>query len=421
MPGGLNDELQYAAPSLYVCGRHLVPHPLFCSGATRPAEIDGLLRIAHPLGVVATEVSGPCLATLARLSYQGYAIFVDSGAYGLQQKASSTGGSSGALDFDEVFKVYELLVRNASSTGPASHLWLVMPDVVGNQRATLALLTRYLPRIKPLLASGAELIVPLQAGGPDARPLPDAVEEIFRLLGSRNVRLGIPSANAWAVKALPNELLAKVEHTRFHILGMATMGPAFSARVSALAQQNENIDVSADAVLFRKDTATLAQLSEQYRPWIEASTSTTDYVDDTEALGGMWLNGAGLSERQVRDVAHLMQCEEKLLVKAWRQAQEGDAEQWTALLEAGPEAWLHECFGAMLRQQVPNLQRRRARATALADLLTRVHGTGEIASEKRRHVRPRGGPRSRMLPPSLIDGVPHARPVKRTRASLAVP
>lgn len=406
MPDYLNQELQYHLPSLLVSGQRLVPHPIFCSGATRPAEIDGLLRIAHPLGVVATEASGPCLATLAKLSYQGYPIFVDSGAYGLQQKASTSGAPADALDFDEVFRVYELLVRNASSARPANHLWLVMPDVVGNQRATVAVLARYLHRIKPLLAAGAELIVPLQAGGPDALPLSEAVEELFQLVGCRQIRLGIPSANARALKALPNELLAQVVHTRFHILGMATMGPAFSARVSSLAQQNDNIDVSADAVLFRKDTATLAQLSEQYRPWIEASTSLSDYVDDTEALGEMWLTGAGLGERQVRDIARILQFEERSLLKAWRNAQDGDTEQWTELLAACPEPWLHACFDSALRQRVPNLQRRRARATALADLLTRVHGTGDIASEKRRHVRHRGASRLQDAKPALMDPCP---------------
>jgi hypothetical protein len=372
----------------------------------------------HPLGVVATEASGPCLATLAKLSYQGYPIFVDSGAYGLQQKALSSGAPAESLDFDEVFRVYELLVRNASSTRPASHLWLVMPDVVGNQRATLAVLTRYLPRIKSLLAAGAEVIVPLQVGGSDALPLPEAVEELFRLVDDRRIRLGIPSANARALKALSNELLTQVAHTRFHILGMATISPAFSARISSLAQQNGHIDVSADAVLFRKDTATLAQLSEQYRPWIEASTNLTDYVDDTEALGEMWLTGAGLGERQVRELARIFKCGERCLLKAWRQAQDGDSEQWAALLADCPEPWLHEYFDEVLRQRVPNLKSRRARATALADLLTRVHGTGDIASEKRRHVR--GRPAITRFQAGLNDTDAKFRPKPEARAPRAV-
>lgn len=411
-----NQDLQYIPPRLYVHGQHVVPHPLFCSGATRPAEIDGLLSIAHPIGVVATEASGPCLVTLAQLSYKGYPIFVDSGAYGLQQKASSIGTPGQDLDFEKVFRVYELLVRNASSARPANHLWFVMPDVVGNQRATLAVLTRYRQRIKCLLAAGAELIVPLQAGGKDALPLPAAVDELFELLGSRRVRLGIPSANARALKALPNEQLAQVRHDRFHILGMATMGPAFSARVSAIAQQNCGMKVSADAVLFRKDTATLAQLSEQYRPWIEASTVLTDYIDDTEVLGDMWQSGVGLGERQVRDIARMVHCDEKHLLKTWRQAQAGDSDSWTAMLDTCPEPWLHECFNAVLRQRVPNLQRRRARATALADLLTRVHGTGEIASQKRRHVRPQSPPRVQSSVPGALAAGLLLRPTKKTRA-----
>lgn len=383
-------------------GMIVEPHPLFCSGASRPAEIDGLVSIAHPLGVVATEASAPCLGTLAKLSYQGYPLFVDSGAYGLQQKAATTGGGAQALNFDEVFARYELLLRNARSDRPARHLYLVMPDVVGNQRATLALLTRYRPRIESLLAAGVEVIVPLQAGGDGALPLVAAVEELFALLGTR-IRLGIPSANAHALKALPNEMLTHLRHAQFHILGMATIGEAFTTRLSALTHGNPMANVSCDAVLFRKDTATLSQLTERYRPWIEMSTSLRDYVDDTEALGDMWRAGDGLTERQVRSVARVLGQDEAAMARAWRSAQQGDASDWETLLESCPEPWLHACFGEVLQQQVPKLQSRQARATALADLLVKVQGTGEIASLRRRHVTPR--PRTRQAPrrrPALV-------------------
>jgi cytochrome c553 len=382
-------------------GAVVVPHPLFCSGASRPAEIDGLVSIAHPLGVVATEASAPCLGTLAQLSYQGYPLFVDSGAYGLQQAAVNAGGNAQDLDFDEVFDCYEMLVRNARPGQPAQHLYLVMPDVVGNQRATVALLNRYAPRIAPLLAAGVEVIVPLQAGGEGALSLQAAVEELLALLGPR-IRLGIPSANARALKALPNAMLAQVRHDRFHILGMATMGKAFAARVAALAQEKAVIDVSCDAVLFRKDTATLSQLTQQYRPWIEATTALQDYVDDTEAIGAMWLTGDGLTERQVRAIARLLGQPEAAMANAWRNAQKGDAVRWGEMLEACPEPWLHACFDDALRQQVPKLQSRQARATALADLLVKVQGTGEIASLRRRHVQPRPRSRQKISGPAIV-------------------
>lgn len=119
----------------------------FASGSNRVGEIRGLGELGHDIGTVAGELNAEALEELELLAGTDVQIFVDSGAF------------SGTPDWDKVLGLY---IRLAKVLG--NQLWVVAPDVVGDQEATLELLERFHQDLFDLNMLGARVIVPLQKG-----------------------------------------------------------------------------------------------------------------------------------------------------------------------------------------------------------------------------------------------------------------
>lgn len=203
----------------------------FRSGMSAKSDLLGAMAAGIPVGVVAglLTTAQTCLA-IPRYLDEGGVAFIDSGAFNAYV-------SKVTMDWDDILRRYELI---ASLTQHPERLLVVAPDVVGDQAASLELLRTWSPRLRPLLASGCQLIVPLQRGSLSAQ---DVLDEAASILGTRSFVAGIPSNRA----ALSIEDCRSLRHRAFHILGQVQMTPEQVARIDALRSANPDAFISADA------------------------------------------------------------------------------------------------------------------------------------------------------------------------------
>ena len=213
-----------AAPSLKLA---------FRSGMSRDKDFTAAAAAGVPIGVVAGE-----LTTLLKLrgipNYlrQGGSVFVDSGAF---QELSS----GEAPDFDQVLRAYECMA-DLYNVQQNERLYLVSPDKVGDQLATLDRLTQYANRVRNLIELGCQIIVPLQRG---VIPAVEMLARVQAILGTDRFVVGIPSNK----EALSIEECATLKHPAFHILGRVQLDQDQVQRLQALGERNPGVVITADA------------------------------------------------------------------------------------------------------------------------------------------------------------------------------
>lgn len=263
---------------------------IFRSGASAFFDAEGLVRIKSDIGVAATEVPPRTITLLRSYAKEGGKVFVDSGAFGLHTANEKAGGHK-ALDFSKVFEVYDAFLAELPRSA-AQNIALVMPDVIGKQLETLDLLRQHRERVVDYIASGANVIVPIQRG-----PLrqEDNLERVVEILGTRDFRIGIPTK----VKSISNEEIARLRHPRFHILGRASMTPILRQRAYTLIEGNPDADVSCDANMIRKVTAEISYLQRKEIQEGEEAGLAWEIYDETELIYSVYNEANWMTRRQV--------------------------------------------------------------------------------------------------------------------------
>ena len=130
---------------------------------------------------------------------------------------------------------------------------MVMPDIVGDQRASLELIRTHARRIAVDVKSSKNIpIIPLQKGELSLR---QAFDEVAAAIGTRDFVVGIPSNEAALSAAELREFLVASRPTALHFLGAAsekTLGPKLDAVNEAMhARPGYEPTVTADANLLR--------------------------------------------------------------------------------------------------------------------------------------------------------------------------
>lgn len=140
----------------------VTPSAYFASGSNRPAEISALGKVGADIGVAAPELSIAAECELHALRGSDVLVFVDSGAFS-EVKFTDAGVEVVKPITEEKWQeVIDLYTRLASSLG--SQLWVVAPDMVGNQEVTLQRLRRWATDLGKIQGMGARVLVPMQKG-----------------------------------------------------------------------------------------------------------------------------------------------------------------------------------------------------------------------------------------------------------------
>lgn len=235
----------------------------FRSGASAPNHFRGYVLSNVPAGVCLAEV-GPRSATwdmMVSYANRGGKVFVDSGAF-----TAFTRGKP--VDWERVMGLYRRLVEEA----PAACFSMVMPDVVGDQMASLNLLTRYRDTVRDLIEHGQDCLVPVQKGV--LTPY-QAWRTAADILGTDAFAVSVPSNRvAFSLDDLRNLFAGPEKPGRVHLLGIAGDRKRLAELAKVIHTANPRCIVTTDANRIR------AQVGEQ-RPLTKKQVEWARHLDDS--------------------------------------------------------------------------------------------------------------------------------------------
>lgn len=329
----------------------------FRSGASRPADFRGYMAARQPVGITLAEF-GPGSETWALVGMyarQGGQIFIDSGAF----KAFTQGE---AVDWDRVMSRYAELAALAPHG-----MHFVAPDIIGDQGASLSLLSRYREGVRGLIASGHDVLVPIQRG---ARSPYDAWREAVAILGTADFSVAIP-ANKVAFGEADFASLFGGEHKppRAHLLGVAGDKARLGAMVKAIHTRAPRVLVTSDANRLRAkigEGRAIARELPAAREEAAADVWNAGPLDITELVGHVAHMPQWLRPDQVRHLAASMGVTDPGEVARWEAAHQ--SEGLAELLDEADadgrmtEFAVRELFADRVKQAV----RSDARARAIA-------------------------------------------------------
>jgi DNA repair protein RadC len=174
--------------------------------------------------------------------------FIDSGAFSAFRKQIK-GQPVDPIDFDRVLAKYDEILTKIGELNPEERQdyprpRFVMPDVVGDQDASVGLVNRYKNWIATEVRGNlSDPIVPIQKG---PRSLSEVYDEISNILGTRDFIVGVPSQEEAISKADLTEFLKTSQPTKIHFLGAAS-DKKLNPLLALVAQHSPNTEVSADA------------------------------------------------------------------------------------------------------------------------------------------------------------------------------
>jgi hypothetical protein len=219
----------------------------FRSGMTNKSDLRGAMDAGVPVGVVAGSLTlGQKILAIPKYLDKGGKVFVDSGAFGAYQTKSE-------MDWSKVLGIYESICMNCENR---SNLWVVSPDKIGDQDATLELLGIWRKRIVDLIDDGCNVIVPLQCGSIGGAEM---IQKVTDLLGCSNWVAGIPSNK----EAMSIEECGTLNHGAFHILGRVQQDEEQISRIEALLLNNQNAVLTSDANWLRSRLKSVSQFTDQ--------------------------------------------------------------------------------------------------------------------------------------------------------------
>lgn len=222
---------------------------VYRSGVSTATDLRGFMMAKVPVGVCAVHVtanrskvsksplSSSVRSLLVQYINEGAKVFVDSGAVGAFRHKVS-------LDFEsDVFPVYQELLAKVDRP---ENLLLVMPDVLGDQDASLALQERHAATIRGFMCAGAEVMMPVQRGHLTPAQM---FHRQADMLGTLNFAVGVPSIPgsiaAISIEELTNLMTASPKHV--HLLGVAGNAKVFGERYGVIRSHSARAIVSCDA------------------------------------------------------------------------------------------------------------------------------------------------------------------------------
>lgn len=329
---------------------------IYYSGATAYYDALGLSQIGKDIGVVADLLNAQVEHLLRQYVGQGGKVFVDSGAYTRFKEWMNGKASTPEADFNIVLQTYRRLIAGIA-TDKLYGFALVMPDVLKEPVRSLELLQEYREQIRELIDAGVNAIVPLQRGAVCAG---ETAEQVFEILGTRNVTLGIPSA---AAKMTMSDTATIRGHNRFHILGRANGMPLYQ-RAYAILESNPGAYISCDANQFRSSTDEIGEAHHQLIGENEA-----EIEDDTELCYDVLNTGNWMSVPQIKAIASFYGIKDPAVIRSWIRLHKDRNEGLMPVIQSiDPEANLLWAFGltAVFQQYAEKTLSARLRADAIA-------------------------------------------------------
>lgn len=219
-------------------------HIYFASGSSAPADLRGLARWLHPIGVSIPALSAPAILEIERLAGLPVQVFVDTGAFGEVDIINGRPVVVARIS-DAVWKErLAVELRIARALGPMAYC--VAPDCVGDQAETLRRMSLFSAEMRELHSLGARVVVPLQRGALSTASFDAACSDA---LGFDGYVRAIPG-NKDAMPLFELEAFLRTSKpAALHVLGMGPRSPSFPAFCDVLHRLGQGVEVSYDSNL----------------------------------------------------------------------------------------------------------------------------------------------------------------------------
>lgn len=224
----------------------------YFSGVLSPAIWTGYQAAGVPLCVAVTDMGQAALARVVAHAAAGGELLVDSGAYRFRNDPAE-------MPWGWVLHGYREIL--ASSVVQQA---VILPDVVGDQVATLAVLAAHGPSVLALCGGVHTALLPVQRG---PLSLPDFVAAAREVLGCWPGGIAVPSA---AAALDPRELarLGELDEEmprRVHVLGVSRQTKRLMERLVHLREAWPDAEVSRDACEHRAQVGQGRRITEARR------------------------------------------------------------------------------------------------------------------------------------------------------------
>ena len=221
----------------------VTPSAYFASGSNRPADISALSKVGADIGVAAPELSIAGEAHLHTLAGSDVLVFVDSGAFSEVTITDDGIEVTNLISDAQWQQTMELYMRLANSLG--SQVWLVAPDMVGNQTETLIRLSRYRDYLLHCIELGARVLVPIQKGDMSQAEFAVKVDE---KLGSDQWVPALPCKKAATSPEEVREfLMTRPFERHVHLLGLGIRNPKIREYLAPFVDVSRSTTVSLDS------------------------------------------------------------------------------------------------------------------------------------------------------------------------------
>ena len=324
----------------------------FHSGSSAFWDFRGYMLAGVPIGITATALpkNNPdrLIGLVGQHTSQGGFVFCDSGAFG----AFCCGRS---LDFaSEVFPVYDRILR--ACTAP-QNLRFVMPDVVGDPQASMALQMAHVDRIRTWMDASVACIFPLHS--PSDALFLSAIEKVA---DGRKFSIGVPSnLEAWS---LP-ELLAFCERHKPASIHMLGLGQAEKIQMvgQEVAKVSPLTEISCDSCTLIAHAGEGRRLTDRCRTrladaidWVmNDPTADIDVLDLATFVAELLTVPDFLGDSDVLKLAAQFSLDPQSLLTA---SHDEGLSAVLGLIDPD-EQWFHEALCAFVREHiyVPHLER----------------------------------------------------------------
>ncbi|UCG94355.1 MAG: hypothetical protein JSW13_00895, partial [Candidatus Aerophobus sp.] len=285
----------------------------FRSGMTRPADFEGGLRAGEPMAVTVWEtdrktgtrskISSNMLLKIsdALKDNPNTRIFIDSGAFSAFKAQKPLTNE----EWDEFYRVTLML-----SAHRPENVWYAVPDVVGDQTATIKLWKKRRHDIRSDVLRDMNVIAPFQRPKNIKERSPLALWNYIRsasMFDTNDIIVGIPSAvEALSPKDLKTLLQLPLEQRpkKFHLLGMGPTSRRYKNMIDTIREINPDAVITSDATDVRRLEKKISPKKKTERHIVAAEE--VDKLIDRGDLEFQVLFRGFLTEPEVREVAEYL-------------------------------------------------------------------------------------------------------------------
>lgn len=225
----------------------------FASGINHPSEVHGLVNNAYNVGITCGEIrTGLLRALLLYRHWRSARLFVDSAAFSEVAFSAELGRLVVVRPLtDADWRVRFRLYRWAAAAF-GRRAFVVAPDLVGDQRATLERMERYAREVRQVAELGATVIAPVQKGELAMSTMFARCAELLAIPAEQLVA-GVPmKKDATGLADLADLAASLAPRARVHLLGLGPESKRFAPAIATVRSRRPDARITSDSVTLRR-------------------------------------------------------------------------------------------------------------------------------------------------------------------------